>query len=290
LLIPTRTGTISCMAFPVDNLLNRISDAAHCLPGAAALYLFGSYADPAAWDVYSDLDLQIITTDFPLSRAAWPWILCRAGEIELAYPLSDQAQETAYCISFAQESPYHKVDIGICDQNSASFFHRVEKKVLLWQQAAPGIPLEHSFGPAVSPRIGTPAHFLFGELLGSLRYAKARRRGQHLTCWRFLSAKLNALLRTYAWDGDEQNFPPAPLSTWDYTALDRSLPEADRLALLREIDLRSPQEMDHVLLNLTHQIAGRISSQSQSGDKPAARLVRKYLLFLEAELSQKAEI
>src|SRR5512135_1602961 len=93
-----------------DSLLSRVSDALRSLPGAEALYLFGSAADPQRQDDYSDLDLQVITADFARSRPAWPWILAKAGEIDLAYPISESPHESAFCIAFAGQSPYHKVD------------------------------------------------------------------------------------------------------------------------------------------------------------------------------------
>jgi predicted nucleotidyltransferase len=53
---------------------SRISTVLDDLPGAEALYLFGSVADPQRRDSSSDLDLRVITADFARSRPAWPWI------------------------------------------------------------------------------------------------------------------------------------------------------------------------------------------------------------------------
>jgi hypothetical protein len=248
------------MVLPIDLLLSRVSDSAQNLPGAVELYLFGSAADPIHQDAFSDLDLQIVAEPYSLSQKFWPFFLNQAGEIELAYPINEQPLESAFCIEFAGESLYHKIDIGICDrQNPSGFFEIIEKKKLLWQKTARLEPLPATSWAAIVPQPGTAAHFMFGELISAVRYAKARKRGQHLTCWRFISAKFNALLRCYQWEGDPENFAPGFLNTRDYAQLDRRLPESERLRLLERVDLRSPQGMDLALIEITRQITGILS-------------------------------
>src|SRR6185369_4285966 len=113
------------MTLPLDDLLSRVSAALRDLPGAIELYLFGSAADPVRKDVFSDLDLQVISADYALSRSAWPWILNRVGAIELAYQIQEQPLESAFCIAFENKSLFHKVDIGLCDQrNDLGFIHQ----------------------------------------------------------------------------------------------------------------------------------------------------------------------
>ncbi len=273
------------MPLPINNLLHRVSDAVRNLPGAVELYLFGSASDPAARDAYSDLDLQVVSTDYSLSRAAWPWILQQAGRIELAYPLLDQPRELAFCITFEGESPYHKVDIGISDQQyNGGLLHKLEKKVLLWQQVAKTEPVSVLSDTAYMPEIGTAEYFLIGELLSSIRYIKARKRGQHLTCWRFLSAKFRALLCCYLWDGDFRHFPETSLSTWDFTALDRRVVERERLDLLKYFNYQSPGEMNFALLEMTRKIAARIFPDNAVEEPRAGLLIHEYLNFLEDEL------
>jgi hypothetical protein len=270
----------NAMTLPLDALLERVSSAARNLPGAVELYLFGSAADAATRDAYSDLDLQVVSADDALSRSAWPWILNQAGAMTLVYPMG----ESSFCIAFKNESPYHKVDIGLCTQHERGFLQGVQKKTLLWRQTAGKEPLDISPGETCVPAPGSAGHFLVGELLGSVRYVKARKRAQHLTCWRFLSAKMNALLRCYAWDGQRRNFPPAALNTWDFVALDRGMPEAERLALLAGIGLSSAAEMDRTLLELTRRIAEKIEPEYKTDASRLARLVREYLVFLEQEM------
>ncbi len=138
---------------------------------------------------------------------------------------------------------------------------------------------------AYMPEIGSAAYFLTGELLSSVRYVKARKRGQHLTCWRFLSAKLRALLRCYLWDGDRRHFPETSFSTWDFVALDRMVAETERLDLLKNFNCQSPVEMDLSMLEMTHKIADWICSNPQEEDSQISLLIREYINFIEGELS-----
>jgi hypothetical protein len=269
----------------LEDLLSRVSEAARCLPGAVELSLFGSAASPVTRDAYSDLDLRIITESFAASREGFPEILALAGRIELVYPLLDRPGECAFTIGFRGERLYHKVDIGLSARQDSGFFNQVKDRLLLWRQPAQVNPIKIAPLEAINPLPGTSLYFLFGELLSSVRYAKARGRGQHLTCWRFLSSKVNALLRCLQWDEDPQNFPQSALTPWEFAALDRALPEKERLRLLSSVKTGSPAEMDRSLLEITVQIAARICPGYQAQGTQAERLVVRYLQFLEFELS-----
>jgi hypothetical protein len=272
------------MALPIDNLLNRVSNTIQSMPGACELYLFGSAADPASKDAYSDLDLQVISDHYQLSRDQWPWILNQVGIIDLVYPINNHPSESAFCITFENESLYQKVDIGICDRQHLGILKNIEKKILLWQQPARTDPIPLSPGDAYMPEAGTAAHFLMGELIGSVRYVKARKRGQSLTCWRFLSTKFNALLRCYPWDNDPPLFFDSALTTWEFKTLDRVLPEEERKTLLESLTVHSPQEMDLALIHFTKKITDRIYPNYKTDRTRRAQVIRKYINFLESEL------
>jgi hypothetical protein len=48
------------------------------------------------------------------------------------------------------------------------------------------------------------------------------------------------------------------MTTWDYAALDRSLPEARRLQLLGVLREQNPQEMDRSFMEVTREIVNEI--------------------------------
>ena len=272
----------------LDDLLGRISAALRGLPGAQALYLFGSAADPARKDRYSDLDLQVVSAQFELSRAAWPAVLSSVGNMTLVFQLDPEdpaARETAFTLGFEGQSLYHKVDFGITDHGLADgYFHRLEGKVLLWRQHAPAGPVVSAPHTAWRPAWESPEHFLLGELLGSVRYVKARQRRQHLACWRFLSAKFNALLRCCPWQRGQAQFPPGVKTTWDFTALDRRLSEGERLDLLSGLKTSSPVEMDRSLVEITRRIIARIDPGYKVEDTPQAAIIRAMMSFIASEL------
>jgi hypothetical protein len=266
-------------------LLARVSSALRQLPGAVELYLYGSSADPDLADAYSDLDLQVICEGFLASQVYWPGILTRAGEIELAFPIEATLQSAVYMIGFASESPYHKVDVGLSDAaQEHGFIQQIQAKKLLWRQPPSSALQSLHPGEIYIPTAGSAAYFMLGELLSAVRYLKARKRGQHLTAWRFLSAKFTALLRCRLWGGDPNTFPTGTLSTWDYVELDRQLAGEDRLALLANLNPAPPVEMDRSLVSLTHQIVQTIQPRLGAEDDPSIKPVQRYLAFIEHEL------
>ncbi len=269
----------------LDLLLEHVSAAARVLPGAVELHLFGSAASPAARDGWSDLDLQVVTEYPALSQAAWPGILGLAGALELIYPIAESPCASAFSIAFAGPSPYHKVDIGLSARGAALPFTSSEPHILLWRQGARLAPVPYPPHSAYQPEVGTAAHFLVGQLLGAVRYLKARKRGQHLACWRYLSAALNGLLACARWEGDPLRFNAAPLSSREYVELDRRLPAAERAELFAALDLRTPLAMDRALLVVVRRISACICPDYAASEAQLARLVREYLAFTAEELA-----
>ncbi len=154
----------------LDDLLARISAALRGLPGAQELYLFGSAADPFRKDRYSDLDLQVVSAQFELSRAAWPAVLSQVGPIALAFQLDPEgpaAQETAFTLGFEGESLYHKVDFGITDRRLADgYFNQLQGKVLLWRQEVLAAPPGRLTPNHLASRLGFSRTFSAGRTVG----------------------------------------------------------------------------------------------------------------------------
>ncbi|MHB9031936.1 MAG: nucleotidyltransferase domain-containing protein [Anaerolineae bacterium] len=268
----------------LQDLLDRISAALRSLPGATELYLFGSAADPARADQYSDLDLQVVSEDYDLSLAAWPWILSLAGDLTLVYPLVDASSDETYTISLAGESLYHKLDIGLSAAGERLPFTSDEAHILLWRQPVHYNPTAYPATGAYLPEAGSAAHYLVGQLLGAVRYVKARKRGQQLLCWRYMGAAVNSLLRCYLWDGDPLRFPVSPLAGGDYAALDRILPALERRAFFADLDLRTAEGMNHAFFDTLRRIAACTYPDYFAGDAPLANLIREYLAFTADEL------
>lgn len=95
----------------LDALEQRVSDVLRGVPGARELLLFGSRVTVRD-DPYADLDLHLICAD-PAARAVWPGILAVISPIEVAWPLTSAAGDSAYNLALAAVSPFHKLDISL---------------------------------------------------------------------------------------------------------------------------------------------------------------------------------
>lgn len=212
----------------LDALQARVSQALRDLPGATALYLFGSRRT-APDDPYADLDLQLLTDDLPATRRVWPHALARVAPIALAWPLTPAPDNTAFAILFEGESLYHKLDVGLSPASERGTYAAPDAPYTpLWEQPASRREVALPATQAYLPPVGTVGHALFDDLLGSVRYLKARKRRQHLTCWRFMRGKPDLLLRLLVEQQGGWRADAPALSTWDYKALDQRLPETMR--------------------------------------------------------------
>src|SRR6266498_3184418 len=90
----------------LHDLLERVAAGLRRLPGATALYLFGSLTTPQA-DAYADIDLQLVTADFSLTQADWPYVLERIQPIDIAWPITPMPDNTAFAVLFQDTSYYH---------------------------------------------------------------------------------------------------------------------------------------------------------------------------------------
>jgi hypothetical protein len=272
----TRRGIVRASMTPVrllaerDALLGRLEAGLRSLPGATELRLFGSLAVSRA-DAYSDLDLEVTTVDPAKTRNVWPRFLERIGPVELCLPLHGGADNVAYAVLFRGSSHYHKVDIGFGGR-------LLGPSIRLWSQPAPVDLPAAVTSEMYLPRAGTVGHALMDELMGSVRYVKARKRGQVLTCWRFLRRLPDRWLELRTGE-------PGPLSTRDYQRLDGIVDGRTRSALFERLDWSEPRRMDRSLCRLVTEIAELCLAAGRApGELIPAALVDGYLTFVRTEL------
>jgi hypothetical protein len=265
----------------LNALQQRVTEGLRHVPGAVELYLFGSRLSSPD-DPYADLDLVLVSADMARTRVAWPQALCAIGSPELIWPIAPGGDNTAFAVLFSGVSCYHKLDIGVC----AAGARPPSPARLLWRQAAPvdagSMPQRAGYWPAH----GSAGHTLFDDLLGAARYVKARKRGQHLTCLRFMRSKPERLLQLRAEQLWGWPAPARALSTWDYKALDAALPAGECDALLSRLDWSTPAAMDRALVWFSEQAAQlALARVAVRGESVPREVVMRQLRFLRAELA-----
>jgi len=268
----------------LDHLQNRLVAALRTLPGVTTLYLFGSRTS-AASDQYADIDLQVMTADLPTARVAWPHFLEAVGPMELAWPITAAPQNTAFAILFQGESYYHKVDIGLSDVADTTPFASPSSYVPLWAKESTIFTPLPQHTNAYMPAYGTIGHLLFDELIGGVRYIKARKRGQHFTCWRFIRGKPERLLHLTYERLDRWKVREKPLSTWDYKELDALVEQPEREQLMKCLDWSEPRRMDENFCWFTHRIVQLLEQKAAIyGEAIPSTVVEQHLAFICNEL------
>lgn len=262
-----------------------MADRLRQLPGATTLSLFGSRSTGRA-DQYSDLDLQVTTADIVAARAVWPHFLEHVGPIEVAWPLSPAADNSAFMILFRGESYYHKLDIALRDaQAPGPLAPPSTQHVQLWSQRPAPISLQPPPTEAYIPAHSTVGHLVIDELIATVRYLKARKRGHNLTCWRFLRVKPDRLLHLIAERAQDWQPRSQPLTTWDYSALDNTIDGVERAQLIQQLNWSAPHAMDRSCYWLTRQIIqlAQQKALAQHESLPAD-IIERQLTFIQAEL------
>ncbi len=180
----------------LDDLLQRLTECLPGLPGFQTLSLFGSMAEGRA-DGYSDIDLIVTTDDLPAAKQHLLGVLQAIGAIEYCWVISLRPDEWNPTIIFTGEGYYHKLDIGLVAATAINRTIPVEQATPLVTRTG---DLPHAMpcrSQTYMPPEGSVGHFLLGQFLGGIRYLKARKRGQPLTCYRFVSAVADRCLRAF---------------------------------------------------------------------------------------------
>lgn len=266
------------------HLQNALADALRALPGAFELRAFGSLTrGNGSYDAYSDIDLELLTTDVDATVAARHAVLAQVGPIWLEWRIHPSHSGWAATILFTEFSPYRHLDLGITPADLPDSVDSLDARTILWHQPArTNAPLLPRTAP-YAPEIGTPEHMMLEQLLSAVRYLKARKRGQILTAYRFAAALATAsfamleAVRT----GDIGQLWRKP-STMSFLAIDGQLPAAERRDVLSLLDFSTPERMDASVHGILRHNLEQYPSLPGAGDFPpdiAARL----MTFVDAE-------
>lgn len=238
----------------LHHLLQRVTACLQGLPGFQTLSIFGSFAEGRA-DGYSDIDLLVTTDELQAAQQHLLGILESVSPVEACWVIGVRPDEWNSTIILSEEGYFHRLDLGLVSTDAADpLFLPARTKILATRTAdLPDIvPCQHQ---AFTPPYGSVGHFLLGQYLGGLRYVKARKRGQVLTCYRFVSAAADwCLCVLYAHLTVNQLPWPSKLSTGEYTSLDRLDVEGRGRAILTALDYSTPENMDQSLCGVMQQM------------------------------------
>lgn len=270
-----------------EHLTRSVVDALRDIPGAISLHTFGSAARGEA-DCYSDLDLQVITSDLDRSLRARDIILRRVAPVSLEWVITESPTSWAASVLLEGCSPYHKLDIGFCTEDADDKAPLLEGSVRNWSQTPSTARLKAST-PACSPAMGSVEHIVVGELLGLTRYVKARRRSQALVCWKFFSALMNrVLLFQFITAIEPCRSPTKPLVTHEITALQRQLSPALRDELAGAVAIASRAAMDRSVVHLARMLA-HVAFDGKPASVACQRDINRLLSWLQDELGIQDE-
>jgi len=271
----------------LDALQQTVVTGLQALPGATALYLFGSRAEGRG-DSYSDLDIQVITANPGASRAACVAVLGHIHPLALVWDMETTWGAWAATLLFADTSPYHKVDFGLTDLSDHDRWREGEGTwaIKLWEQGSSSTRVPSAQSVPFAPTPGTYAHFVVGQMLGVTRYVKARKRGQTLTAWRFASALADAvvaLLNTVTHSADH---PIGRPTTHEYMTLDQTLTAPARDRFLTLLDFSTSAAMDYAVYRLLCKLVAMATDASGTTDEAIPGALAAWLLaFVQRELA-----
>ncbi len=245
----------------IDDLLSwrdRIVAALIEVPGITDVTVFGSCADGRC-DQFSDIDIHATSADINLTIPTLYGALFTVDAVEFEWPIADAPEDWAAAIVFTHLSPLQKLDLSIGSAPKAQPGNDPTRT-----NTAP-VPDHLTRRPSTvyRPNIGSLEHYVVSQLLGTTRYAKARRRGHQLSCWRFASALVDAAIAIeYAGIADE-GWMLTTLTTQQYRDADSRFDPRSRSALMDGLHFSGPDAMDKTVVSLVdHLIASYRARES----------------------------
>ncbi len=268
----------------LGQMLDALKEVLPGLPGFRTLSLFGSMAEGRA-DGYSDIDLIVETDDLPGAKTALLGMLEQIGPIEFCWAINLRPDEWNPTIVFREEGYHHKLDLGLTDVSAADRTIPAEQTILLVD--VPGSEIcDARECRGYVPQEGSLGHFMLDKYIGFLRYVKARKRGQTMTCYRFAAAGVDwQLALMYArMTGDAARRPK--LSTPEYVKLDGLISADDRAALLPSLDFSSLTAMDStVRAAMDRMLADALHLAAMTGEELPTEVFERMCAFVAHELA-----
>lgn len=268
-----------------EQLQRTVAEA--CRRLTVALYAFGSLAGGSP-DRFSDVDLELITVDLASTLAHRQSMYAAIDTPALEWQIHPSTSDWAATVLFRHISPYQRLDIGF-NQWTPNFATKAPSpSVLLWRQRAQEQSTLIFRDAGYSPKVASFEHYVVEMYLSAIRYAKTRKRGQHLTSYRIASALASSVLSLLH---AGQHRDPAKLrqrlSTQDYLQMDCLVPDETVFGFLRNFDFSSLEHMDQSVGALL-QRTRRLFTETLGNSEIPSEVFNQLETFVMAELGLKA--
>ncbi len=273
----------------LDDLLQRLIARLPSLPGFRTLSLFGSLAEGRA-DGYSDIDLIVTTDDLEAAREQCLQMLEAIGPVEFCWVLPLRPDEWNPMLAFAGEGYYHRLELGLVATTAAKRTIPEEQTTLLTTEPVPRPRTVPHGSQAYDPPEGSVGHFLLGALLGGgIKYVKARKRGQPLTCYRYAVAAADQCLGAWYTELTGEPALGRRLSTDEYKALDTLAGRERSSAALTVLDFSTAEAMDRAVRAILAQLVRHCERIAQAREEPLpVEVFARMLRFVGYELEDGA--
>jgi hypothetical protein len=245
------------------NLKDRMVTVLCAVPGMTNVSVFGSCADGHC-DKFSDIDIHATTISMDLTLPKLYRALSGIGDIQLEWPIPSDPQSWAATIIFEHLSPLQKLDVSIESVSTGSSKNDQEQANAVGGFDSP----DATPSGAYRPEIGSPEHYVISQLLGITRYVKARRRGHRLSCWRFASALVDAVIALEYANIVDDSWVLAGLTTQEYRDADLRLDPLPRDALIGGLDFSNPNAMDRTVMSLVEKLVANYHALESSMQIP----------------------
>lgn len=230
-----------------DDLLNALLVGVPGIPGVDSVHLFGSIARNAH-DALSDVDVQVFVADVDAAWSNRYQLVQHIAPILLELPLVAPDDARAATFLFQGLSPVTKLDLGVQPTDQLHTWTRQYPGRCLWRREAQldagfQSPVASPLALAMSPRDPVTLAIL-DQLLGAVRYVKARRRGHIVVAWRFATALAEAALAVSVSEITCRPYTGHKLTTPEYVALDQHLARSSDGSLADALFFAGPAAMD----------------------------------------------
>lgn len=242
------------------------------IPGAMALHEFGA-TSAGRVDAWSDIDLQLVVASLGNAVSERGGALREIGPVWLEWTIVDSPTSWAATILFEGLSPLHHLDFGMVEVGAGDKNPFLDGVIIHWQQAGERSPGQSS-PDWYTPEMGSTEHLVLGELLGLVRYAKARHRGHSLMCWKFFSALANRVLEAeYLRRVDPARGFRKPLTSHEQARLREAMPVGEMNALAAMLFCDDAQAMDNAIVALGRRLVDESAISSDLFHTRCGRLL-----------------